>query len=510
MIDNRVVGRTIAALRQRKGMTQQQLAAAMNVSHQAVSKWENGAALPDIQTMVALTQLFGVTVEQLLRGEIPGEPGMSEKTCDPLQSVGKFVSNVAEGFGSFFRSASPDEANEEKTEEADEKNAEIDLKELLEMAPFMSRGAVSEMLLSADRKLTAEQIAKFAPFVDTSCLERLIQRSNPEISWNTLRQLAPFLKREAVDALAKAIAMGERVMKQSSVDVEKTATDVYHALEDASKKLGAGVDKAVRKVVEFGESVVGEVGKAVEELAYETESGEKRLARLRRAAFEKALEKEQWDWIAVHREEISDDALRRNIAEKAREKGMSEWVKENFGDITDESCVDEAIVSGDWNWMGEHVHELDAEAQLRVAEAALEQRCWDWIADHIQSIRLGARADAFVNGAMDGKAYEAAAAIALSQYDPGQLERFVLKALGEGEYDAVELMIACIPAGTLSGCCMALAKKGKWEPAARYIDRFDASVLDRLYGCAVDAANFDMIDILDEKMREGAEVDDYE
>jgi transcriptional regulator with XRE-family HTH domain len=79
MIDNRTVGRTIATLRQAKGMTQQQLAAAMNVSHQAVSKWETGAALPDIQTLLELTRLFGVTVEQLLCGGIPGKPMEDEK-----------------------------------------------------------------------------------------------------------------------------------------------------------------------------------------------------------------------------------------------------------------------------------------------------------------------------------------------------------------------------------------------------------------------------------------------
>ena len=67
MVDTRAVGRLIATLRQTKGLTQQQLAAALNVSHQAVSKWENGAALPDIQTLLDLTKLFGITVEQLLR-----------------------------------------------------------------------------------------------------------------------------------------------------------------------------------------------------------------------------------------------------------------------------------------------------------------------------------------------------------------------------------------------------------------------------------------------------------
>ena len=47
MIDNRAVGKTIATLRQNRNMTQQQLAATLNVSHQAVSKWENGQALPE-------------------------------------------------------------------------------------------------------------------------------------------------------------------------------------------------------------------------------------------------------------------------------------------------------------------------------------------------------------------------------------------------------------------------------------------------------------------------------
>ena len=66
MIENRAVGRRIASLRQEHSLTQQQLAAMLRVSHQAVSKWESGQALPDIQTMLELTQFFGVTVEQLL------------------------------------------------------------------------------------------------------------------------------------------------------------------------------------------------------------------------------------------------------------------------------------------------------------------------------------------------------------------------------------------------------------------------------------------------------------
>lgn len=66
MIDVSIVGRNIAFLRRRQRMTQQGLAEAMNVSHQAVSKWENGAALPDIQTVLSMSRLFGITMEALL------------------------------------------------------------------------------------------------------------------------------------------------------------------------------------------------------------------------------------------------------------------------------------------------------------------------------------------------------------------------------------------------------------------------------------------------------------
>ncbi|MDO4357030.1 MAG: helix-turn-helix transcriptional regulator [Clostridia bacterium] len=70
MIDTRVVGRSIAFLRRQQRMTQQGLASVMNVSHQAVSKWENGVALPDIQTVLSMSRLFGVSMEALLTGTV--------------------------------------------------------------------------------------------------------------------------------------------------------------------------------------------------------------------------------------------------------------------------------------------------------------------------------------------------------------------------------------------------------------------------------------------------------
>ena len=56
-------------LRKTKGLTQEDLAQALYVSRTAISKWESGRGLPNIQSLKAIAHLFSVTVDELLSGE---------------------------------------------------------------------------------------------------------------------------------------------------------------------------------------------------------------------------------------------------------------------------------------------------------------------------------------------------------------------------------------------------------------------------------------------------------
>lgn len=63
------IGETIASLRKEKGMTQNELAEKMNVTDKAVSKWERDLSCPDINTISKLSDVLGVSVEELLKAK---------------------------------------------------------------------------------------------------------------------------------------------------------------------------------------------------------------------------------------------------------------------------------------------------------------------------------------------------------------------------------------------------------------------------------------------------------
>lgn len=68
MIDAAKVGRQIADLRKVKGLTQSQLGERLNISFQAVSKWERGETLPDVGILLDLAEVLETTVDHILNG----------------------------------------------------------------------------------------------------------------------------------------------------------------------------------------------------------------------------------------------------------------------------------------------------------------------------------------------------------------------------------------------------------------------------------------------------------
>ncbi len=86
-MDAKLTGRFIAGLRKERGLTQGELAAELNVTNKAVSRWETGAGFPDVDSMMALSEFFGVSVNELLLGRrsAPAGPG-GEEAAPPSEA----------------------------------------------------------------------------------------------------------------------------------------------------------------------------------------------------------------------------------------------------------------------------------------------------------------------------------------------------------------------------------------------------------------------------------------
>ncbi|PWJ13518.1 helix-turn-helix domain-containing protein [Ruminococcus flavefaciens] len=66
-------------LRKQKGFSQEELANRLNVSRQTVSKWEVGDSTPDMEKLIAISDLFGISLDELVLDKAP-EPAPAPQT----------------------------------------------------------------------------------------------------------------------------------------------------------------------------------------------------------------------------------------------------------------------------------------------------------------------------------------------------------------------------------------------------------------------------------------------
>ncbi len=82
---NETMGKRIQRLRKNKGLTQDQLAEQMNVTAQAVSKWENDVSMPDIQSITHLAEVLGVTTDELLGVSAKSDASVDESKKESVE-----------------------------------------------------------------------------------------------------------------------------------------------------------------------------------------------------------------------------------------------------------------------------------------------------------------------------------------------------------------------------------------------------------------------------------------
>lgn len=109
----------IYKLRKNSGLSQEQLAEQLNVSRQAISKWESGTAVPESEKLITISNYFGVSVDYLLKDEeepVKPENGISNENPGTIAGlvscIAGIVCMILWGLISIFSPAASDRMSE--------------------------------------------------------------------------------------------------------------------------------------------------------------------------------------------------------------------------------------------------------------------------------------------------------------------------------------------------------------------------------------------------------------
>ena len=90
-MDQIKIGKFISECRKKQNLTQSQLAEKLGITDRAVSKWENGRAMPDSSLMLDLCSILNISVNELLSGEVIGMENNGKKNEQLLLDMAKEV-----------------------------------------------------------------------------------------------------------------------------------------------------------------------------------------------------------------------------------------------------------------------------------------------------------------------------------------------------------------------------------------------------------------------------------
>jgi len=178
-------GAYISKLRKEKDMTQSELGDILNVSRQAVSKWELGESFPDISILPKLAEVFNVSIDMLVNA---GEPYLTE---------GEIFRNVVSG-------------TPEKVAELIEKK-ELSIDAVVNVAPVLKASTLDIIAKGfAKHGIDISQISELAAYMNEVTLTDLVKvASFDKIDEKMLAKFIPFMSKESREIIFDKILDGE-------------------------------------------------------------------------------------------------------------------------------------------------------------------------------------------------------------------------------------------------------------------------------------------------------------
>jgi len=177
-------GAYISRLRKERDMPQSKLADILNVTRQAVSKWERGEGFPDISILCEVANVFGVSVDCLLNaGEASGNEAAILSSVTQNQEIAKEVfadKNVVQdviNIAPYLKVSTLSTIAEQLAKH------NIDISKIVELSEFMNDDSIVKLFQNSDLdNLDDELLERLLPFLDKEShyviLERVMKGQN--------------------------------------------------------------------------------------------------------------------------------------------------------------------------------------------------------------------------------------------------------------------------------------------------------------------------------------------
>lgn len=188
MFDIQKFGRFLSRLRKHADLTQSELADRLNVTRQAVSKYELGDSFPDISILLKISEIFGMTLDELIGG---GDPSGGEMHIFRYAATGE---TPAEGNFSDIVNLAPFLKPRVLSALAENLAAEgIDLSDVVRLSEYLNDTDTVRLLEKASLdSLSPELLARLIPLLDTASKNAILQKIlDGRMDWHLLSALLP-------------------------------------------------------------------------------------------------------------------------------------------------------------------------------------------------------------------------------------------------------------------------------------------------------------------------------
>ncbi|MDF2726115.1 MAG: family transcriptional regulator [Paenibacillus sp.] len=211
-MDMQQFGAYLSKLRKQNDWTQSQLADRLNVTRQAVSKWELGDSFPDISLLPQLSSIFQVTIDQLIRY---GQPGHNEHSFirhivdDNPERAAEMLDNNAVGVDAVLHLAPVLKASTLGLIAERLAKLGIRIDHIVELSTYLHEADVAPLLLTAAFDTFDEtMMRRFAPFLDDEAKAVLFTKIiNNEIDRSLLVPLLRYLDQSKYASLIEAAVL---------------------------------------------------------------------------------------------------------------------------------------------------------------------------------------------------------------------------------------------------------------------------------------------------------------